>query len=83
MPVIGGLLFGTAVGTLYTLIGSTLGATFAFLVARYLLRSWVHKRGGARVHRLEKGFTRYGLSYLLAVRLAPVLPSFVVNLALG
>jgi uncharacterized membrane protein YdjX (TVP38/TMEM64 family) len=83
MPVIGGVLFGTLAGTVYTVVGSTLGATVAFLTARYLLHGWVQDKGGKRVQRLQHGFSRYGLNYLLALRLAPILPSFVVNFGAG
>ena len=74
MPVIDGFLFGPIAGTAYTVMGSTFGATLAFLASRYILQPWVQQRAGARVQRLEKGFSRYGLQYLLALRLAPVLP---------
>jgi uncharacterized membrane protein YdjX (TVP38/TMEM64 family) len=83
MPVIGGLLFGTVVGSAFTVAGSTLGATLAFLTARYLLQGWVQDKAGERVQRMQHGFSRYGLNYLLALRLAPILPSFVVNFGAG
>jgi uncharacterized membrane protein YdjX (TVP38/TMEM64 family) len=83
MPVIGGLLFGTVAGSALTVAGSTLGATLAFLTARYLLQGWVEQRAGQRVQCLQQGFSRYGVNYLLALRLAPIFPSFVVNLGAG
>jgi uncharacterized membrane protein YdjX (TVP38/TMEM64 family) len=64
-------------------MGSTFGATLASLASRYLLQRWVHQQAGARVQRLEKGFSRYGFHYLLALRLAPLLPSFVINFGAG
>jgi uncharacterized membrane protein YdjX (TVP38/TMEM64 family) len=83
MPVIGGLLFGTVAGSAFTVAGSTLGATLAFLTARYLLQGWVQDKAGERVQRLQHGFSRYGFNYLLPLRMAPILPSFVVNFGAG
>lgn len=51
----------------------------AFLTARYLLHGWVQDKAGERVQRLQHGFSRYGFNYLLALRMAPILPSLVVN----
>jgi uncharacterized membrane protein YdjX (TVP38/TMEM64 family) len=83
MPVIGGLLFGPVARGAYTVAGSTLGATVDFLAARHLLQGWVQQKAVERVQRVQHGFARYGLNYLLALRLAPILPSFVVNFAAG
>ena len=79
----GGFLFGSVVGTLYVNLAATSGATFAFLAGRYLLRDWVEARFGARLEPLQAGFARNAFSYLMTLRLIPIFPFFIVNLACG
>ncbi|MFZ5874769.1 MAG: TVP38/TMEM64 family protein [Nitrospirota bacterium] len=79
----GGFLFGTALGTLYVNVGATSGAVLAFLVARYLFRDAVERRFGARLETIHRGFGRNAFNYLLTLRLIPLFPFFLVNLASG
>jgi uncharacterized membrane protein YdjX (TVP38/TMEM64 family) len=79
----GGFLFGTALGTLYVNLGATSGAVLAFLVARYLFRGAVERRLGARLEAIQHGFSRNAFNYLLTLRLIPLFPFFLVNLASG
>ena len=79
----GGFLFGSALGTVYVNLGATSGATLAFLTARYLLRDWVEKKFGGRLAPLQQGFTTNAFSYLMTLRLIPLFPFFVVNMACG
>lgn len=76
-----GAIFGPAFGTLYALAGATMGAALAFLAARYLLRDLVLHRFGARLEGLNRELEKRGLGYLLFLRLVPVFPFFLVNLA--
>lgn len=78
-----GAMFGVLWGTLIVSFASTLGATAAFLSARWLARDWVHQRFGARLRTLDEGIAKDGGFYLFTLRLVPVLPFFVVNLAMG
>jgi uncharacterized membrane protein YdjX (TVP38/TMEM64 family) len=83
LTVTGGLLFGSFQGTLIVIIPATLGATLAFLAARYLLRDWVERRFGDRLKTIQKGFAKNSFSYLLTLRLIPLFPFFLVNLVSG
>ncbi len=83
MTLAGGAVFGFTVGLVLVSFASSLGATLAFLSARFLLRDWVQQRFGARLAPLNAGIEREGAFYLFALRLVPVVPFFLVNLALG
>ena len=80
LSVIGGFLFGTLFGGLWTLIGATIGATAIFLVAKTALGDLLRARAGPFFNRMEAGFRENAFSYLLVLRLIPLFPFFVVNL---
>lgn len=79
----GGALFGPVLGTLYSLIGATAGATVAFLVARYLLSKWVSERSGTRLGRVIKGVEDEGWRFVAMTRLMPFIPFNLLNYVLG
>lgn len=79
----GGFLFGTLLATIYVNIGATSGATLAFLAARYLFRETVERRFGKRLESIQQGFTQNAFSFLLTLRLIPLFPFFLINLASG
>ncbi|OYV38625.1 MAG: hypothetical protein B7Z81_04345 [Acidocella sp. 20-61-6] len=81
LSLLSGLLFGIWLGTAATILGATLGAVALFLLARGLLAPFLTARFGARIARLRPGIERDGFSYLLALRLMPVFPFWLVNLA--
>ena len=78
-----GALFGVVEGTLLVSFASSIGAALAFLASRFLLRDWVHKRFGVHMRAIDAGVQRDGALYLFALRLTPVFPFFLVNLAMG
>ena len=78
-----GALFGTLGGTVLVSFASTLGATCAFLGARYLFRDSLQARYGERLQALNRGVEKEGAFYLFTLRLVPVVPFFVVNLVMG
>lgn len=78
-----GALFGTLWGTVLVSFASTLGATLAFLGARYLFRDGLQARYGERLKAINKGIEKEGAFYLFTLRLVPVVPFFVVNLLMG
>jgi uncharacterized membrane protein YdjX (TVP38/TMEM64 family) len=80
MTMTGGLLFGWVFGTFWAVIGATLGATLLFLAARTALGDALRARAGPWMQRLEAGFRENAFSYLLALRLVPVIPFFILNL---
>ncbi len=79
----GGALFGFWWGLLIVSFASTIGATLAFLVSRWLLRDWVEARFGQRLADIQAGVDRDGAVYLFTLRLIPVLPFFLINLLMG
>ena len=83
LTLAGGALFGTLWGTVLVSFASTLGATLAFLGARYLFRDGLQARYGERLKAINKGIEKEGAFYLFTLRLVPVVPFFAVNLLMG
>lgn len=83
LGVSGGALFGLWPGLPIVLIASTIGSTIAFFDARYLLRDWVKRRFARRIEAIDRGIEAHGGLYLLTLRLNPVVPYWLVNLAMG
>ncbi len=83
MSLVGGAIFGLWLGVLVVSFASSIGATLAFLVARFLLRDSVQKRFGDRLDKINKGVARDGAFYLFTLRLVPIFPFFVINLAMA
>ena len=83
LTLAGGALFGLAAGTVIISFASTIGATLACLVARFVLRDWVQKRFGDKLAAINRGIEREGAFYLFTLRLIPAFPFFVINLAMG
>jgi uncharacterized membrane protein YdjX (TVP38/TMEM64 family) len=81
VTVLGGLLFGTWLGGALAVLGSTLGAVILFLAVRYALLEVMERRFGKLLGRIRPRLERDGFSYLLAIRLVPVFPFWLVNLA--
>jgi pyruvate/2-oxoglutarate dehydrogenase complex dihydrolipoamide dehydrogenase (E3) component/uncharacterized membrane protein YdjX (TVP38/TMEM64 family) len=78
-----GALFGLGFGLLLASFASTIGATLAFLVSRFLLRDWVKATFSERIKAIDKGVEKDGPFYLLSLRLVPIFPFFVINLVMG
>jgi uncharacterized membrane protein YdjX (TVP38/TMEM64 family) len=72
---------GTAVATLYIIVGATIGATALFLAARYAFADILRAKAGKAVRKLEDGFRENALSYMLILRLIPAFPFWLINLA--
>jgi uncharacterized membrane protein YdjX (TVP38/TMEM64 family)/rhodanese-related sulfurtransferase len=83
LTLAGGALFGPVLGTFYNLTGATLGATLAFLIARYLASDWVAGKAGGRVKQLINGVEGEGWRFVAFVRLVPLFPFNLLNYALG
>lgn len=77
----GGFLFGTWAGGAYTIVGATTGATIVFLAARTALGDTLRRKAGPNIRKMEQGFRENAFSYLLILRLIPLFPFFLVNLA--
>jgi uncharacterized membrane protein YdjX (TVP38/TMEM64 family) len=80
LTIASGFLFGTALGALYTVVGATAGATLLFLAARAGLGGLL-ARAGPAARRFEAGFRKNAFNYLLVLRLIPIFPFWLINLA--
>ncbi|MCU0807039.1 MAG: FAD-dependent oxidoreductase [Candidatus Contendobacter sp.] len=83
MTLVAGAVFGLLWGTIIVSFASTLGATLAFLAARFVLRDWVRGRFGDKLKAIDAGMEKEGGFYLFTLRLIPIFPFFVINLAMG
>ncbi len=81
MTVSGGLFFGAVMGGVYAVIGASIGATALFLVAKTSLGDFLLQKAGDSLQKMQKGFSDDALSYMFVLRLVPVFPFFLVNLA--
>jgi len=79
----GGAMFGPVLGTLLNLLGATIGASIAFLIARYLAGDWVAQKTGGRLKRMITGVENEGWRFVAFVRLVPVCPFNLSNYAFG
>jgi uncharacterized membrane protein YdjX (TVP38/TMEM64 family) len=83
MTLTGGLLFGAWIGGLAATVSCTLGSIVIFLVCRTAVGDSLRKRAGSTVARIEEGVRRDAFSYVVFLRLIPVMPFWLANLALG
>jgi pyruvate/2-oxoglutarate dehydrogenase complex dihydrolipoamide dehydrogenase (E3) component/uncharacterized membrane protein YdjX (TVP38/TMEM64 family) len=83
MTVLAGALFGLITGVIVVSLASTLGATLAFLVARYLFRDTLQARYADKLQVINDGVEKEGPLYLFAMRLVPLFPFFLVNILMG
>lgn len=83
LTLAGGAIFGFGWGLLIVSFASTVGATGAFLVARYVARGVIDARYGARLKAINAGIEKEGAFYLFTLRLVPIFPFFLINLLLG
>ncbi|MFH7524654.1 FAD-dependent oxidoreductase [Aeromonas sp. A5] len=83
LTLAGSAVFGIGWGLLLVSFASSLGATLAFLSARFLLRDWVSARFGDKLATFQSGMAKDGAFYLLSLRLIPIFPFFLVNLLMG
>src|SRR5271166_450340 len=81
VTVAGGLLFGTVLGGALAVIGASIGAVVLFLAARYAFTDLLPERASPFMARIRPGIERDGFLYLLAIRLVPIFPFWLVNLA--
>ncbi len=83
MTLLGGAIFGLAIGTVAVSFASTIGATLAFLVSRFLLRDYVQTKFKDKLAPINEGMEKDGAFYLFTLRLIPIFPFFVINLLMG
>ncbi|WP_162916517.1 TVP38/TMEM64 family protein [Dongia deserti] len=80
LTVAAGFLFGAMVGAILAVIAATTGATLLFLAAKTSLGDYLHTHAGPWLAKVERGFADNQWSYLLMMRLFPVIPFFIANL---
>ena len=78
-----GAIFGFVTGTILVSFASTIGATLAFVIARFLLRDTVQAKFGDKLKAINQGVEKDGAFYLFGLRLVPLFPFFVINLVMG
>jgi pyruvate/2-oxoglutarate dehydrogenase complex dihydrolipoamide dehydrogenase (E3) component/uncharacterized membrane protein YdjX (TVP38/TMEM64 family) len=83
MTLAAGALFGLGIGTVLVSFASSIGATLAFLVSRFLLRDVVQQRFGDKLKAINDGIAKDGAFYLFTLRLVPIFPFFLINLVMG
>lgn len=81
MTLLAGFILGTLFGGISVIVGATIGATIIFLAGRSAAGDVLARRGGDTVAKLEAGFTKNALNYLFILRLVPLFPFWLVNLA--
>ena len=83
MTLAGGAVFGVGVGSVVVSFASTIGATCAFLVSRFLLKNYVQRKFQQKLTAINEGIAKDGVFYLFTLRLIPLFPFFMINLAMG
>jgi dihydrolipoamide dehydrogenase len=83
LTLAGGAVFGLLWGTVIVSFASSIGATLAFLAARFLFRDSVENRFGDRLATINQGMEKDGAFYLFTLRLIPIFPFFIINLVMG
>ena len=83
LTIIGGMLFGLWTGILLVSFASSIGATLAFLVSRFLLRDWVQATFSSHLSTINQGIEKQGGYYLFGLRLIPLFPFWMINLVMG
>jgi uncharacterized membrane protein YdjX (TVP38/TMEM64 family) len=83
MTLAGGALFGLWAGTIIVSFASTIGATLAFLVSRFILKDWVQSKFRDKLKKINAGIEKEGTFYLFSLRLIPIFPFWLINLTMG
>lgn len=83
LTLAGGALLGLWIGTLTVSFASTIGATIACIVSRFILRDWVQTKFGDKLKTVNDGIEKQGAFYLFSLRLIPLFPFWLINLVMG
>lgn len=83
LTLVGGFLFGVLPATLYINVGASLGSVLALLLSRHILGNWIQEHYAEQLKPFNRAFEQHGASYLLVLRLVPILPFFAVNYLAG
>lgn len=83
LTLIGGALFGLFHGTIYVLIGATIGSTLAFLTGRYIAQKWVEENSRGQIVKIKDGIDKHGWKFVAFTRLFPFFPFTILNYVFG
>lgn len=83
LTLAGGALFGLLTGTVIVSFASTIGATIACFLSRFLLRDWIQGKFADRIQKVNEGIAKEGAFYLFTLRLLPVFPFWMINILMG
>lgn len=83
MTLLGGFLFGIFPGSIWVVLSATIGASLVFLAVKTAFGETLRQKAGGSIEKLRKGFEENAFNYLLTLRLIPVFPFFVINIACG
>ena len=83
LTIIGGFLFGIVGGSILVVISATVGALVPFIAARTALADTLRRKAGKRLQKMEQGFRNNAISYMLFLRLLPIFPFWLINVAAG
>jgi uncharacterized membrane protein YdjX (TVP38/TMEM64 family) len=83
MGLAAGAFFGLLTGTVIVSFASTIGATIASFVSRFVLRDWIQGKFGSKLTTVNKGIEKEGAFYLFTLRLIPIFPFWLINLVMG
>lgn len=81
--ILAGVLFGLIPGVILTSFASSIGSTFCFLMSRFVLRDFIEKKYSKYIDKINQGIKKDGPFYLFFLRLSPIFPFFIINLAFG
>lgn len=83
LTLVAGFIFDLLLGVVIVSLGSTIGAGFAFLISRFLLKNYIQKKFQVHLKKINQGFQKDGAFYVFSLRLIPIVPFFVVNSVMG
>ncbi|MDC0534881.1 VTT domain-containing protein [Francisellaceae bacterium] len=83
LTLLGGFLFGAIFGTLWVIFAATIGATITFLAVNTAFGELLRNKVDNKLSKMKKGFTENAFNYLITLRLLPIFPFFVINIAAG
>ena len=83
MSILGGFLFGTLFGGLWVIVSATLGATISYLAVKTAFADMLKKKASKNIQKMQRGFNKNEISYLLFLCLLPIFPFFIINIAAG
>lgn len=83
LTLLSGAIFGVGLGLFWVMFSTTLGACFAFLISRYMFRSYFEKKFKTQYDKINDRIKKEGISYLFTIRMIPVSPYVVINIVMG